>query len=99
MASVFKQRPSAIARDLFPELSWLSPYDWYAFDVAATAIYFEIEKRTAAKTDDPPSLGRRGPHGRFDPPSDIALAPGRAIVQDNRHSLAIRGTEIPPWER
>ncbi len=88
VAKTFGQRPSAIARDLFPELRWLQPIDWYALDVAATARYWDMEYE-AAKREAPREDGHRPP----------PMNRSTFIRETGGQGLEIRGTEIPPWRR
>lgn len=91
MAQVYAQRPSAILRELMPELAWLSPLDWYILDVTCTQRYLDLraEQNGGRTTRD----RRRGGRAGREQPGVSGPAGGK------EEDVLLTGSEIPPWER
>ena len=94
MAAVWKGKlPSELLTYYMPELRTryhVTPADLYLFDVAATARWAELQHAQQPAT---PTL-------RTTPTGVPQGMPQGAVpaVQEHGDHLAIRGTEIPPWD-
>lgn len=87
MAHTYGQRPSTVARELLGvSLSWLTPDDWYALDLAATHVYYTTRRQAQEE-----ALTSRLPSSPSTPPPPR----GQASIQGE--NLLIRGSEVPPW--
>ena len=91
LSATWRQLPSTLALRYMPELRRMgvTPADWFAFDVAATARWADLRRE---HEEQQPRQGSAS-HQRAMPPR---LRPG--AVQDNGGDFAIRGNEIPPWD-
>lgn len=72
----------------------VTPADLFAFDVAATARYNELQRD--AQADEQARAQGRKPSAKLDP---TPTTPSRAaVVEEHGENLAIHGNEIPPWD-
>lgn len=82
----------------------VSLLDWYLFDVAAASHYQDIYNDAVEQGREGGTSGvPRVPGAPQAPDSPraprIASHAPRDVVQHHADGFAIRGTEIPPWER
>lgn len=90
--------PSELLTYYAPEVArrWqVTPADWYAFDLAATARWSELqrdrEREQQRHATDLSASARPSPQ--------MPSAPTAAgTVRDQGDQLSIRGNEIPPWD-
>ena len=91
--------PSELLTYYAPEVArrWhVTPADWYAFDLAATARWSELQRERDRHAAD--EVGARSSADHRSTPL-VPTAPTVAgTVREQGDQLSIRGNEIPPWD-
>ena len=100
LAEVWKpgKLPSELLTYYAPEVvrRWhVTPADWYAFDLAATARWSELQRDRERHVADEAGV-YSGIKPSLRAPSTSPAAAG--TVREQGDQLSIRGNEIPPWD-